>query len=121
VIGKLHEVHLQYAMALEDEGHFEKAEVEFIAAQKPREAIDMFVHQREWERAVVIATNHDPAALPVIYTAQGGDAEERNDLVRKPIEILPLFSSFFTLFLLFCSENVSLNFTEKSQFSAFFP
>lgn len=34
------DVHLQYAMSLEDEGRFEKAEEEFIKAKKPKEAID---------------------------------------------------------------------------------
>jgi len=39
-------VHLKYAMYLEDEGRFPEAETEFLAADKPREAIDMWVHQQ---------------------------------------------------------------------------
>ncbi len=38
---KLPDVYLKYAMYLEDEGRFQEAEVEFINANKPREAIDM--------------------------------------------------------------------------------
>jgi intraflagellar transport protein 172 len=38
---KVPEVHLKYAMFLEDEGKFGEAEVEFVAAGRPREAIDM--------------------------------------------------------------------------------
>merc|ERR1711965_651642 len=42
---KLPEVHLKYAMFLEDEGRFPEAEEEFIRAGKPKEAIDMYTHQ----------------------------------------------------------------------------
>lgn len=35
------QVHLKYAMFLEDEGRFQEAEAEFINANKPKEAIDM--------------------------------------------------------------------------------
>jgi len=40
---KLPEVHLKYALLLEDEGRFKEAEAEFVAARKPREAVDMCV------------------------------------------------------------------------------
>lgn len=43
---KLPEVHLKYAMFLEDEGRFQEAEAEFISAGKPREAIDMYCHNQ---------------------------------------------------------------------------
>ncbi|XP_078205878.1 intraflagellar transport protein 172 homolog isoform X3 [Callithrix jacchus] len=38
---KTPEIHLKYAMYLEDEGKFEEAEAEFIRAGKPREAVLM--------------------------------------------------------------------------------
>lgn len=38
---KLPDVHFKFAMFLEDEGRFAEAEAEFLAASKPREAIDM--------------------------------------------------------------------------------
>ena len=38
---KLPDVHLKYAMYLEDEGQFQKAEEEFIKAGKPKEAVLM--------------------------------------------------------------------------------
>jgi hypothetical protein len=38
---KIPDIHLQHAMALEDEGKFTQAEAEFLKAKKPKEAIDM--------------------------------------------------------------------------------
>lgn len=32
----------------QDEGVFHEAEVAFVKASKPKEAIDMYVHQRDW-------------------------------------------------------------------------
>ena len=49
-------MHYQYALALEDEGHFEeRAEEEFIKANKPKEAIDMYNHQHSWKDAMRVA------------------------------------------------------------------
>lgn len=41
---KMPEVYLKRAMHYEDQGSFEEAEREFLAAGKPREAIDMWLH-----------------------------------------------------------------------------
>jgi intraflagellar transport protein 172 len=38
---KLPDIHLKYAMFLEDEGKFKEAEAEFIKAGKPKEAVLM--------------------------------------------------------------------------------
>lgn len=38
---KLPDIHLKYAMYLEDEGKFQEAEDEFIKAAKPKEAVLM--------------------------------------------------------------------------------
>lgn len=38
---KVADIHLQYAMHLEDEGKFNEAEIEFIKAGKPKEAVLM--------------------------------------------------------------------------------
>ncbi|GAB5360467.1 hypothetical protein AAMO2058_000630500 [Amorphochlora amoebiformis] len=64
---KLTDVHYQYALALEDEGHFERAEEEFIKANKPKEAIDMYSHQRKWEDAMRVAQAHDHISISGIY------------------------------------------------------
>lgn len=73
---KLPEVHLQRAMAYEDEGRFADAERGFLLANKPREAIEMHIHQKDWTAATRIATQADPSMLPDIAVAQGRAAAE---------------------------------------------
>ena len=41
---KMPDIHLKYAMFLEDEGKFKEAEVEFIKASKAKEAVLMYVN-----------------------------------------------------------------------------
>ena len=48
---KIPDIHLNYAMHLEDEGKFDAAEAEFIKAKKPKEAIDMFVSETYQHRS----------------------------------------------------------------------
>lgn len=67
---KLPEVHLAHAMQLEDEGKFEAAEREFVSAKKPKEAIDMWIHQQEWDNAMRICHDFEPAALHEIVEAE---------------------------------------------------
>ena len=67
---KLRDVHLKHALYLEDEERFGEAESEFIRANKPREAVEMYIHQHEWEHAMRIASNHDPSSMNDIYVAQ---------------------------------------------------
>ena len=69
---KLPEVHYKYAMHLEDEGRFKEAEDEFIKAGKPKEAIDLYVHQQDWQSAMRVAEQYDPPSIPDIYIAQAG-------------------------------------------------
>ena len=73
---KLVEVHYQYALALEDEGHFERAEEEFIKANKPKEAIDMYNHQHSWKDAMRVAREHDPNSISTVFEEQGRVAKE---------------------------------------------
>jgi hypothetical protein len=67
---KIQDLHLQYAMFLEDEDKFTEAEEEFIKAQRPMEAIDMYIHLRQWGDAVRIATKYEPAHVQEIYLSQ---------------------------------------------------
>ncbi|KAL2652215.1 hypothetical protein R1flu_020343 [Riccia fluitans] len=67
---KLPEVQLKYAMFLEDEGRFREAEEAFIKVGKPREAIDMYIHQLDWSSAMRVADLCDPAAVSDIQVAQ---------------------------------------------------
>jgi len=44
---KLPEISNKYALYLEDEGKFQEAEVEFVKANKPKEAVLMYVVGRQ--------------------------------------------------------------------------
>eukprot|EP00957_Ditylum_brightwellii_P039610 2995869-Ditylum_brightwellii.AAC.1 len=57
-------VHLKYAMFLEDEDRLAEAEDEFLKAKKPKEAIDMYIHQQSWDDAIRIANQYDPTSTP---------------------------------------------------------
>ncbi|KAF8062969.1 IFT172 [Scenedesmus sp. PABB004] len=61
---RLPDVHLRYAMALEDAGRFAEAEAEFVAAGKPREAIDMHLHCQDWDAALRRCAGHELGAAP---------------------------------------------------------
>eukprot|EP00939_MAST-03C_sp_MAST-3C-sp1_P000124 g124.t1 len=76
---KIPEVHLKHALHLEDEEHFKEAEEEFIRAGKPKEAIDMFLHQQDWSNAMRVAELHDPSNIPEVLVAQGVFAQEQKD------------------------------------------
>lgn len=77
---KLPEVHLKYAMYLEDEGRFKEAEDEFVKAGKPKEAVDMYVHQQDWSSAMRVAESSDPTSVSDILVAQGNAAAGAKDL-----------------------------------------
>jgi len=80
---KIPDIHLQHAMHLEDEGKFEAAEHEFIKAKKPKEAIDMYLHQQQWDNAMRVAETYEPPMVLEIYEAQAkalleSDPEHKN-------------------------------------------
>ena len=79
---KVPEVHLKFALYLEDEERFHEAEGEFIQASKPREAIEMYLHQQSWSDAARVAEQYDPSAIPEVYAAQGKAAAERQEYAR---------------------------------------
>ncbi|KPA78261.1 hypothetical protein ABB37_06412 [Leptomonas pyrrhocoris] len=64
-------VYLKYAMHYEDQGDFRMAEDAFIKAGKPREAIDMYVHQHDFSAAMRVAENYDSSATAAICAANG--------------------------------------------------
>lgn len=79
---KIPEVHLKHALHLEDEEHFKEAEEEFIRAGKPKEAIDMFLHQQDWQNAMRVAEQHDPSNISEVLVAQGVHAQEQKNYRR---------------------------------------
>ncbi|XP_070378558.1 intraflagellar transport protein 172 homolog [Dermacentor albipictus] len=67
---KLPDIHLKYAMFLEDEGKFHEAEQEFIKANKPKEAVLMYVHNKDWDSARRVAEAHDPESVADVSIGQ---------------------------------------------------
>uniref|UniRef100_F6S4V7 Intraflagellar transport protein 172 homolog n=1 Tax=Ornithorhynchus anatinus TaxID=9258 RepID=F6S4V7_ORNAN len=76
------EIHLKYAMFLEDEGKFEEAEAEFIRAGKPKEAVLMFIHNQDWEAAQRVAEAHDPESISKVLVEQAQAALAEKDYQR---------------------------------------
>lgn len=75
------DVHLKIAMDHEDDGKFAEAEVEFLLAKKPKEAILMYTHGRDWRSAIRIAEAHLPEAVNEVLLSQAADALESRNFV----------------------------------------
>lgn len=73
------EVHYRYAMALEDEGRFTEAEKEFVQAGKAMEAVQMYIHNRDWESAEDVARSHSEEAVAQVLIARAAEAAEAQD------------------------------------------
>eukprot|EP01060_Flectonema_neradi_P010067 TRINITY_DN17208_c0_g1_i3.p1 TRINITY_DN17208_c0_g1~~TRINITY_DN17208_c0_g1_i3.p1 ORF type:complete len:1741 (+),score=384.31 TRINITY_DN17208_c0_g1_i3:134-5356(+) len=73
------QVHYTHALYLEDEGHFKEAEEEFIKAGKPKEAIEMHIHNHAWPDAMRVASAFDQASIPDVLIAEGKFAFSRKD------------------------------------------
>jgi intraflagellar transport protein 172 len=76
---KLPEIHMKHAMMLEDDENYQAAEEEFIKANKPKEAIDMYVHLHDWASSIRIAEQYEPAAVVDVYVAQAKVCESGDD------------------------------------------
>eukprot|EP01029_Cantina_marsupialis_P015583 TRINITY_DN3415_c0_g1_i3.p1 TRINITY_DN3415_c0_g1~~TRINITY_DN3415_c0_g1_i3.p1 ORF type:complete len:801 (+),score=314.00 TRINITY_DN3415_c0_g1_i3:205-2607(+) len=94
------DVHLKHALMLEDESRFEEAEREFINAEKPKEAVDMYLHRQDWAAAMRVAEDYDPTCISDVFVAQGQDAVQRRDFAsaeshflkaKKPDQILEAY------------------------------
>ncbi len=64
------DIHLKNALYLEDEGKFDEAEGEFVAAGKPKEAVLMHVHQQNWDSAQRVAEMHCPDSVADVLVGQ---------------------------------------------------
>lgn len=76
---KLPDVYLKHALLLEDDEKFDKAEEEFLKAGKPKEAIDMYLHQHDWENALRVAENFDSSSVPAVFLAHAAVCVESKD------------------------------------------
>ena len=73
---------LKRALAREDAGEYGGAEVDFLAAGKPREAIEMYIHLADWRAAGRLADAHDSEAVGLVLCAEAGAAVKSGDLAR---------------------------------------
>ncbi|XP_076397740.1 intraflagellar transport protein Oseg2 isoform X2 [Megachile rotundata] len=73
------EVHYRYAMALEDAGRFSEAEKEFIKAERTMEAVQMYIHNRDWEAAEDVAQSINQDAVAQVLIARANEAAEAQD------------------------------------------
>ncbi|XP_042302841.1 LOW QUALITY PROTEIN: intraflagellar transport protein 172 homolog [Sceloporus undulatus] len=76
---KLPEIHYKYASCLEEEGKFEEAEVEFVKAGKPKEAVLMYAHVQNWGAAQRVAEAHDPDSMVIVLVGQADIAFNQKD------------------------------------------
>ena len=67
---KLPDVHLSYALFLEDENRFKEAEEEFVKAGKAEEAINMYQHQNDFHSALKLCKQYAPHLQPEILRSQ---------------------------------------------------
>ena len=118
---KVNDVRLARAMRLEDTGRFADAEAEFVAAGRPREAIEMHVHCRDFEAALRVAEAHDPEAAEDVLAAQvmgGGIGYESHMMLMlwpfgsckdtgSPNLTISLHLSFYVAALAATSANIS--------------
>jgi intraflagellar transport protein 172 len=77
---KLPDIHLKKALALEDDENYKQAEEEFIKASKPKEAIDMYIHQRDWVSAMRVAEAFDREGIREVMEHQAKDLVEQGSL-----------------------------------------
>ncbi|XP_063995942.1 intraflagellar transport protein 172 homolog [Diachasmimorpha longicaudata] len=73
------EVYYRYAMALEDEGKYQEAEKEFIRAGKATEAVQMYIHTRDWDAAEEVAQSVGQEAVAQVLVARASEAADNQD------------------------------------------
>lgn len=71
---RLKTITFKRALQLEDDGAFAEAEAQFIEAERPREAVEMHLHQKAWDAAMRVAEAQDQSSVPRVIVAHA-DAE----------------------------------------------
>lgn len=79
---KMPEVHLKYALHLEDENRYKEAEEEFIKANRPQEAISMYEHKSDWHSALQVARQYLPESVNKVFLQQARFYLERRDYAK---------------------------------------
>ncbi|XP_030838935.1 intraflagellar transport protein 172 homolog isoform X2 [Strongylocentrotus purpuratus] len=76
---KMGDIHLKHAMFLEDEGKYKEAEAQFIKANKPKEAVLMYVHNQDWDSAQRIAEDYDSESVSDVLVGQARQSFEQKE------------------------------------------
>uniref|UniRef100_A0A7E4USX7 WD_REPEATS_REGION domain-containing protein n=1 Tax=Panagrellus redivivus TaxID=6233 RepID=A0A7E4USX7_PANRE len=76
---KTQDVQAKYAMQLEDDGEYGKAEEFFVLANKPKEAVLMYMHNQDWDNAERVANEHVRDVLVDVYIGRARTAMEQGD------------------------------------------
>ena len=61
----VHQAHMKFAQALEAQSKFADAEQQYCAANQPREAVEMYTHNKMWTDAQRVAHKYGITDLPV--------------------------------------------------------
>ncbi|EER08158.1 wimple/ift172, putative [Perkinsus marinus ATCC 50983] len=78
---RIPDIHLKRAMHFEDIGRFADAEAEFLLASKPKEAIEMYTHQKDWPAALRVAEiSNDKDSTTSILEASARDLIDQGRL-----------------------------------------
>jgi len=77
---KLPDIHLAYAMHLEDEKQYKEAENEYILAGKYDQVVHMYLDIGDFHEAIQVARQYDHRLLEEIYLKQAKLALENGDL-----------------------------------------
>lgn len=57
------QVQIKFAKCLEGQGRFQESEDIFIKVGKPIEAVNMYMHQKDWKSALRVADLFQPSAV----------------------------------------------------------
>ena len=79
-IYKKPDVHLKYALHLEEEQRFKEAEDQFIMANKPQEAVSMYEHAKDWHSALRVSRQYLPESVEQVYVNQARYFKERQQI-----------------------------------------
>ncbi|OHT11766.1 selective LIM binding factor [Tritrichomonas foetus] len=63
------EGHLKFAIFMESQNRFSDAESHYLEAEQPREAVEMYIHQKMWNDAQRLATRFNITDIPVNPTS----------------------------------------------------
>lgn len=85
---KLADVHLSFAMHLEDEKRYKEAEQHYLLANKYDQVVSMYLDIRDYHLAIAVASQYDQSLLSSIYIQQGNDYFENGDIEKMEMSFI---------------------------------